>query len=183
MSTIPPCDIDGERWLPTPGFEAFYLVSSRGRIWSMRRRKGRLLKPWPRGSKAKTPKLAVTLHDGQTKWVVEVHVLVMRTFVGPPPEGTEIRHLDGNAYRNWWPENLAYGTHLENCRDTIRHGRQVGARGDDHGKAKLTEDIVRALRKEYAGRPIPDRALAKQFGMNRATIYKAITGKTWRHVA
>lgn len=49
------------------------------------------------------------------------HVLMLRAFVGPPPPGTEARHLDGNPM-NGALENLAWGTKSENARDQVRHG-------------------------------------------------------------
>lgn len=45
----------------------------------------------------------------------------METFVGPPPPGLEVRHLDGVSHNNLL-SNLVYGTHLENMRDRLIHG-------------------------------------------------------------
>jgi hypothetical protein len=45
----------------------------------------------------------------------------MLAFVGPYPEGMEIRHLDGNPENNAL-ENLKYGTRSQNIQDQIRHG-------------------------------------------------------------
>lgn len=50
-----------------------------------------------------------------------VHRLVMLAFVGPRPEGQEVRHLDGDPTNNRLG-NLAYGTPSENSYDAIRHG-------------------------------------------------------------
>ena len=60
----------------------------------------------------------------------------MRAFVGPCPDGQQVRHLDGNPVNNRWAPgataeeviaaggNLIYGTPAENCedRDDV-HGR------------------------------------------------------------
>jgi hypothetical protein len=54
----------------------------------------------------------------------------MLAFVGPCPEGQEVRHLDDNPTHNFWPENLAYGTHAENMEDIVRLG--------NHYKASMT---------------------------------------------
>jgi HNH endonuclease len=48
------------------------------------------------------------------------HQIIMLTFVGSPPEGLEIRHLDGNP-QNDILENLKYGTHRENQTDTGKY--------------------------------------------------------------
>ena len=72
---------------------------------------------------------------GGRHWNVTVHVLVMRAFVGPCPDGMQFRHLDGNPLNNRWAPgneeetkaaggNLIYGTPLENIRDRDEvHGR------------------------------------------------------------
>lgn len=57
--------------------------------------------------------------DGRTH---TVHALVARAFIGPRPDGLLVRHLDDDKINNR-PENLAYGTHVENRQDAIRNGR------------------------------------------------------------
>ena len=49
------------------------------------------------------------------------HVLVCEAFHGPRPEGREVRHLDGNP-GNDAPDNLAWGTHVQNMQDAVKHG-------------------------------------------------------------
>lgn len=112
-------DLPGERWAPIPGYERTYRISTAGRVFSIPRptTPGGLLKwsPDQRGY----PR--VTLVQDGKQWKRRVHVLVMRAFVGEPPAGMEIRHLDGDP-TNPDLSNLAYGTHRENGLDTTRHG-------------------------------------------------------------
>jgi excisionase family DNA binding protein len=68
-------------------------------------------------------------------WNVTAHVLVMRAFAGPCPDGQQVRHLDGDPTNNRWAPgseeeakalggNLIYGTPAENCEDRDEvHGR------------------------------------------------------------
>lgn len=56
-----------------------------------------------------------------------VHALVAQAFIGPRPEGLEVRHLNGDPLDNR-PENLAYGTGSDNRADSIRHGTHHQAR-------------------------------------------------------
>ena len=51
-----------------------------------------------------------------------VHQLVALTYIGPCPEGMQIRHLDDDFTNNHWT-NLAYGTPKENIADSIATGR------------------------------------------------------------
>ena len=63
----------------------------------------------------------VTLtRDGKQKRY-QVHRLVLLAFEGPPSDGQECRHLDGNSVNNV-RSNLTWGTHSENIRDKRQHG-------------------------------------------------------------
>ncbi len=54
--------------------------------------------------------------------------------------------------------------------------------GEMHGNAKLTADNVRELRGLYAdGATL--RHLAEKFGVSNVSIYNAVSGTTWRHLA
>jgi len=120
-----------ERWLPVPvpGFERYYEVSDLGRIRSldrmvptrgagMRLSPGRILK----GGTYKDGHKHLVLSAEGRRHASTVHRLVMLAFVGPRPEGMEIRHLNGIPDDNR-VTNLAYGTALENAEDRDdRHG-------------------------------------------------------------
>ena len=175
--------LEGEIWLPVQGFETLYLVSDQGRVWSARGT-GRLLKPARRGSPG-YPKLGVILCDGPSvRWQVFVHQLVMLAFVGPYPEGQEIRHGRGGPLDNRLV-NLCYGTHAENGRDMIEHGHAngCGKLGSKHPKAKLTEDLVRQIRVEYAAGGVTEQVLADRHGVNVSTLHRLLARQTWQHVA
>jgi hypothetical protein len=95
--------------------------------------------------------------------------IVLRAFVGPPPEGHESRHLDGNEL-NDSRENLAWGTPLENHADKRRHG--TIAKGLRHGLAKLSDgqiDEIMALKGSAIQRVVADR-----FGVSRGYV-----GQLW----
>lgn len=52
-------------------------------------------------------------------------------------------HGDGNCTNNV-PSNLRWGTHDENLKEAVQHGR-IG-RGENHPRAKITDEDVRAIR-------------------------------------
>jgi hypothetical protein len=127
-----PADQPGERWVPLPGFEGLYYMSNHGRAWSAPRNttRGGILKQTvdKRGVYWISPS-----RDGK-QIPMPVHRAVMLAFVGPLPEGMEVRHLDGNTANNRWAPgneeesraaggNLIYGTHAENMADMVAHGR------------------------------------------------------------
>lgn len=119
-----------EQWKPVVGFDG-YEVSSHGGVRSFRvSAEGRYLRPGhsragERGGEKRPPNcLVVALRrDGKTV-TRKVHSLVMEAFVGPLPEGLEVRHLDGD-YTNNHLGNLRYGTRSENSFDALRHGTHV----------------------------------------------------------
>jgi hypothetical protein len=55
---------------------------------------------------------------------IGVHRLVAMVFCDGKENGPVVRHLDGNPKNNV-PDNLAWGTPLENRQDTIRHGHDT----------------------------------------------------------
>lgn len=120
--------IPGERWRPVTDADGHYEVSDFGRVRSLsrvlidrvgksRRHVGRLLSPVTVTGYSGIPYLVVGLGmNGHTL----VHRLVLTAFVGPPPEGTEGCHENGESLDNRLT-NLYWGTHSQNMRDTVRH--------------------------------------------------------------
>jgi hypothetical protein len=78
------------------------------------------------------------------------------------------------------PEHLFLGTQADNVADMQAKGRarKRGLPGVSHHAAKLTDDRVRAIRSSDAS----DAALAKEFGVTRATIHAVRHRRTWTHV-
>ena len=92
-----------------------YEVSDLGEVRNART--GKVLKQFPRAGGY----LGLCLWKHNKGWPVATHRLVMISFVGPRPEGLEVRHLDGDINNNSL-DNLAYGTRSENIRDAVAHG-------------------------------------------------------------
>lgn len=111
-----------ETWAPIPGYGGRWEASTEGQVRSIprRRTKGGVLKQYVN----KRGYLALTLG----RETHEVHRLIALTFVGPRPEGQEVRHVNGDPL-NCRSSNLAYGTRSENALDKRAHGT-------DHNVAK-----------------------------------------------
>lgn len=116
-----------ERWLKVPGYETLYEVSDLGRVRSVDRTvcRGRTLvrlsgKPKAQKQHRDGYRVVGLSRDGAAR-SMSVHTLVAGAFLGPCPEGLEVRHLDGDPANNIL-SNLAYGTRAENMRDKARHG-------------------------------------------------------------
>lgn len=117
-----------EQWRAIPGFPA-YLVSDQGRVVSTKLWRGQVNREL-RGHTASFGYPCVHLYGSggaRNRTARSIHSLVAEAFIGPRPPGQEVRHLDGDP-KNCRLENLAYGTHVENERDKIRHGTNPGAK-------------------------------------------------------
>ncbi|WP_430393757.1 NUMOD4 motif-containing HNH endonuclease [Brevibacterium paucivorans] len=160
-----------EKWLPVPGHENDYMVSDHGRIWSHAR--GRVLRPTKR---ARGGHLVVTLKGRQWR----VHRVVMLAFIGPPPEGMEVCHQDGDPENNHL-SNLRYDTHAANVNDRRRHGTHL--RGVDIGIAtRFTEDDVRIIRVLHS-EGLSYQKIADMYGIrDRHHIKKIVKRKIWAWV-
>lgn len=108
-----------ERWLEIPGHHG-YEVSDLGRVRSYKRPGG---PAYIGGGLNGNGYASVHLHNGRKGLSFGIHQLVMLAFVGPRPEGQEVRHLNGDPTD---PRlvNLAYGTRQENMDDREMHRAQ-----------------------------------------------------------
>lgn len=53
--------------------------------------------------------------------------------------------------------------------------------GEEHGKSKLTEDIVREIRLRHSNGE-STRTLAKEFNIGKSNVWSIVARKTWDHV-
>ena len=128
MAENQPTHTPPEEQPPVLGHEGAYEVSNHGRVRSLDRTiiykngrvqqyPGRILKLLP----ASNAYLQVKVDSKKL-----VHRLVLEAFVGPPREGEECRHLDGNPKNNHLT-NLRWGSRRENSLDRTRHGTDRNA--------------------------------------------------------
>lgn len=172
-----------EEWRPIPGHEGWE-VSDQGRVRSLPRvitystratrsgtktriTHGQLLNPW------RLHGYEIVGLTGKKKF--SVHGVALLTFVGPRPDGLEVRHLNGIRHDNRLT-NLAYGTHSENERDRIAHG--TSNRGERHGLSKLTSAEVLEIRARGADGET-QRSVADRFGVSVATVNMIIHRERW----
>lgn len=165
---------------PIPGYELFYIVTDDGRVYSLRKRLFLAAAPTSRGY------LSVNLYDGKRSSSHTVHSLVALAFIGPRPDGKQVNHIDGDKQNNA-PSNLEYVTQSENMRHAFDTGLYVPKRGEEHCNAKLTSRQVVSIRRiarwrsRYINRPrfASNRAMARKFGVDEATIRGVVDGDTY----
>jgi hypothetical protein len=114
-----------EEWRPIPGF-ADYFITADGEVGSTRQSRGRVLRPLRWGYTVDGyPKVRLYLEPGKHADRA-VHVLVAAAFIGPKPDGMEVRHRDGDRL-NPRASNLLYGSRSDNVLDSVRHGTHAQA--------------------------------------------------------
>lgn len=79
------------------------------------------------------------------------------------------------------PAHLVSGTHALNAADKVAKGRcgNVSRPGVTNGNVKLTEAMVLEIRSRYREQQI---ALAAEFGIGQAAVWKILNRKTWKHI-
>ena len=107
------------------------------------------------------------------------HRAAWRLFVGPIPDRAMVLHRCDNA-RCCNPEHLYLGTQADNVKDMWDRGRAKPgvSRGEDHGRSKLTEDDVRAIRKSDE----PAKTIMERFGISKTQVYDIRKRRSWAHI-
>lgn len=174
-----------EIWKPVPGFGGHYEASSFGRV----RSKEREVVKADRYGGMMTQRYAERLLSQYMKrgyWYVRfgvngqkltsgVHRMVLLAFHGEPSSEQITRHLNGDPTDNR-PENLAWGTHLENMADRKDHGNYFN--GEDHVMAKLTEEQVLYVRQS----PKTGKSLSEMLGVSQSQISRIRRNISWSHI-
>jgi hypothetical protein len=189
QSTVRPEELQTEEWRIVPDYESLYEVSSMGRVRRIatggNTSPGKILR-------AINHKGYCRVNLGGRK--LRIHRLVMLAFVGAADNGQEVNHKNGNKADNRLC-NLEYVTHMENVehakahgltppfeRRGLRHCPERAARGAGHPRAKLTEEIVRAIRRDWATGSISTRDIARRYGIAHGTVVNIVYRHTWRHI-
>ena len=110
---------------------------------------------------------------------MQAHRYAYEQVCGPLPKGACVLHFCDNP-RCVKTSHLYAGTHQDNMDDRQSRSRQ--ARGEGHGRARLTERSVRWIRKAHAAGGTSYAKLAPRFGVSRSAIAHVVEFRTWRHV-
>jgi len=133
-----------------------------------------------------------SLRFNGTGW--KAHRLCYLAYRGQIPHGLCVCHTcDNRVCIN--PDHLWIGTNQENAQDMGRKGRTGLQRhpeqaklirmkqiGEQHPQAKLTNEAVRAIRKQVlAGKRTHE--IANQYGVSQDTISRVGKKESWSHVS
>lgn len=136
--------------------------------------------------------VGLTNKDGKRRFRF-VHRLVAELFIDNPDGLPQINHKDGNKSNNH-VSNLEWCTASHNIQHSYKTGLNKGHKSNIHGNyqgsdvhlAKLTEDIVLKMRKDYADKVKTMREICEELNISRNTFWYAISktskNRTWKHV-
>ena len=176
-----------EIWKDIPGFEGSHQVSDIGRVRSvdrviaikdvsMRKHKGRVLKPYI--SNKGYERLSLCNDNGVTNKLV--HRLVLEAFKPHVNMGDlQVNHIDGDKLNNHLT-NLEWVT----GRDNILHAYDIGLidkKGERGSNAKLSNaNVLEILRRLDTGSS--QREIALDYGVSKSCITKINRGYSWKLV-
>jgi hypothetical protein len=136
-----------ECWLPVVGAEGRYEVSNLGRVRSLLRKAPQVLKP----STGTHGYLTLYIYVDGRRRMRSVHQLVAEAFIGPRPDGVDVRHLNG-VKADCRAANLAFGSRSQNMLDAVGHGQNVNSQKTHCGVCGTPYDAANTYRRPDGGR-------------------------------
>lgn len=111
------------------------------------------------------------------------HRISWMIHVGEIPSGLCVCHkCDNPSCVN--PDHLFLGTNADNMKDKVDKGRSSRCLGEHHGRSKLTDADVLAIRSLYleGSREFGLSSLAEIFGISTSTTNRIVKRKIWNHI-
>ena len=109
------------------------------------------------------------------------HQLVARYYMGPRPDGQQVRHLCGRGADGCvTASHLRYGSPEENAQDSVRHGtyERRGAGRDAHNRS-LTDADADGIREAF-DHGHSRKSIAASLGIPYHVVKDLLGGKTYR---
>lgn len=172
-----------EVWKPIKNYDG-YEISTQGRIRSwidnhrQRRQIPKIITPGYSASGYLRYCARNTKTGRRTSWYV--HREVARAFLMHFEESLQVNHKDGNKANNN-VTNLEMVTCQQNIRHAHAHHLTHPAKGERHGRAKVTQEQVRKIR-QLKAQGVPTKQIAQTFGMERHNVWSICRKKTWKHI-
>lgn len=158
-------------WKVIPAFGGRYEASELGEIrhsLSKNIRKARL-------NKYGYLQLNFSRGDGTGKSdTILVHRLIAKTFIPNPENLPEVNHIDGNKQNNR-VDNLEWCSISYNGKHAFRLGLQQPKKGENHCKAKLTNEQAAKIRQLHT-EGLSQQKIADLFNVSQTTIGKIVRG-------
>ena len=147
-----------------------YSVDKQGNVYS----NGKKLNPPTYSNGYKVQKI----YDNGKYQRILVHRMIAKVFIENPLNKPFVNHINGNKQDNS-VINLEWVTSHENHIHAMNNG--LKAKGESHGVSKLDNAKVIEIKKLLKDK-MPQRKIAKLFGVCQATIKDIKNNTTWKHI-
>ena len=146
-----------------------YLVTSHGRIISLKDNKGkRRIKELKQAKNKRNDYMQLTLHKNGKCYTKRVHRLVAQAFIPNPENKPQVNHIDENKTNNhmsnleWMTsiENVNHGTRNERASKVLSDGRLKGKNNPFYGKNHSYETKAK-LSKSHTGKKHTEETKSK----------------------
>lgn len=159
-----------EDWKPAIGFEDYLLVSSEGRVRSLRT--GKVLKQ--QTSKAGRKSFTTRLNGRKSKsYNLSVHRLVAEAFIPNPDNKPEVNHKDTNPSNNT-KDNLEWVTRAENMEHYLSSDKFKSLDNSQPSKRILDYDT---LVEDFESSGLSMRGFATREGVSYSCVQHALKYK------
>lgn len=122
----------------------------------------------------------VTVGVNGHRRVRSVHRIIAMAFVPNPNNLPEVDHIDNNR-RNNKASNLQWLSGTDNKKKTPFEARSETHKGELNGRAKLTAEDVKEIRRLY-NNGYTQQEIAKKYNRGWSTIHNIIIGATWKGI-
>ena len=151
-----------------------YVVSSKGKIYSMKTNKivtGAISKGYNK----------IKLRDENNQlYQTGRHRIVAERYCEHPDGKDTVNHIDGNKLNNV-PDNLEWVTPQENTIHAVEHGL-IYTVGDKSHFASISEDTAREMCKLIV-KGISLKEISKQLNVGYDCVKKINAGRSWKHIS
>ena len=162
------------------GYEGLYQINNIGTVISVRN--DREIKPF----KTIQGYIRIELNNNGIAKKHNVHRLLATAFIENPLKKPYINHKNSIRDDNRI-DNLEWCTHKENMQHAASLNRFPGGtknlfgNGESHPLSKLNPEKVLEIRR-LSSLKMPQRKIAKEFGVSQKNILCIIKRKTWTHI-
>lgn len=142
-----------------------YLISKRGRIFSLKRGK---LRKW----NIRSGRVYIRIRNNDGFKLFSISRLVAQSYIPNPNNYPIVMHLDDDPLNNYY-KNLKWGTNLDNALDREEKGRGNQLSGDDCPWTKhLKKDRDKALKFKAEG--LPFKEILRITGIPKTSLHRII---------
>lgn len=167
-------DISNIEYKDVPGYLG-YIVGTNGDVWSCRTQSANKFGEWKKlKQKQNSSNKRMEVGIGSPTVTIQVHRLVLMTFIGERPNGLECCHNNGD-YLNNNLSNLRYDSRESNTLDRHKHNnfKQIKQKLDD----KTASEILWKLQNNGTVSQI-----ARDYNLSYDLIQNIKHGRSWKHI-